>query len=384
MDLKYTQNITNEGEATILLYSTIGNNGINGQMFADELDYIVNVMNAKKVNVRINSGGGSIVDGYAMVTSILNCEVPVDTYIDGLAASMAGIVAMCGEKIYMNDYALFMMHNPSGRDNAKILEYFKDTLVGILSKRCSLSPEKISDMMDVETWLNSKECKSMGLIDEIVKTKKKVKVDTKNTSVDDIMNIYNNLINQKEIKKMDLITNKLGLVENSTEETIVNSIVELQGQRDKLMEDLENAEKTKSDLEIKMKELENKIEEFNKEKEEAEKAKIEAEKNKVEEMVNSFVASAKIKSEDKDKYVKLASIDFDTTKDMLERMGVKNHIDLSTLINKKSVASVDNNGEEMDFMEMSKKNPAGLEKMRNETPELFENLYNEWVDKIKK
>ena len=161
MDFKYIKNIS-ENEATILLYNQIGDSvdengmyvsGISGSAFAYEMQYLQD--KCKKINVRINSIGGNVLDGYSIVSAILNSTVKCDTYIDGLAASISGVIAMAGEKCYMADYGTMMLHNPKGGNSEDVLALVKNTLVTILSKRTKLDEDTINKMMDEETWLNA-------------------------------------------------------------------------------------------------------------------------------------------------------------------------------------------------------------------------------------
>ena len=117
---KYIKNIS-EDVATINLHGPIGDyvdnsgnlvSGISGSSFANEMQYLQN--NCSKINVRINSIGGNVIDGYSIVSAILNSVVRCDTYIDGLAASIAGVIAVAGKKCYMADFGTLMIHNPSG------------------------------------------------------------------------------------------------------------------------------------------------------------------------------------------------------------------------------------------------------------------------------
>src|ERR1035437_8950855 len=197
---KYIQNIEEDkSEATVLLYDEIGTSidedgnvteGINGGEFAQTILYLS--AQVSKINIRINSVGGSVIDGYSIISAIKNCSVPVDIYVDGLAASIAGVIAMCGTKIHMTDYAMLMLHNPHGNDQ-KVLDMVKDTLLTILTKRMGMSSDTISEMMDKETWLSAKEALKMGIIDEIIKTDKKVKINKK-SSLNEMVEVYNQYI----------------------------------------------------------------------------------------------------------------------------------------------------------------------------------------------
>jgi len=126
--------------------------------------------------VRINSIGGSVIDGYSIVSAILNSKVPCNTYIDGLAASIAGVIAMSGKKCYMADFGTLMMHNPSGGNDSNVLDLVKSTLVTILSNRTKLDEATVNNMMDAETWLSAGQCLEMGIVDEIVSSNKKLKL----------------------------------------------------------------------------------------------------------------------------------------------------------------------------------------------------------------
>jgi ATP-dependent protease ClpP protease subunit len=207
---KYIKNVSSE-EGTILLYSQIGDSidengnithGINGTSFAYEMQYLQD--NCKKINVRINSVGGSVLDGYSIISAMLNSKVPCDTYIDGLAASISGVIAMCGKKVKMADYGTMMLHNPSGVSDSGILALVKDTLTTVLSNRTKCSVDEMNTMMDAETWLNANQCLGMGLVDEIISSEKKIKMP-KVENLFDMALIYNKLINPKNNKMENLI-----------------------------------------------------------------------------------------------------------------------------------------------------------------------------------
>ena len=124
-------------------------NGISGTYFAKEVEYLQDVCDS--INVRINSVGGSVIEGYSIVSAILNSKIPVNTYIDGLAASIAGVIAVAGTKCTMKDYGTLMMHNASGSEDSSLLDVVNGTLCTILSNRCGKDKETINAMMEQET-----------------------------------------------------------------------------------------------------------------------------------------------------------------------------------------------------------------------------------------
>src|ERR1035437_331619 len=121
---KYIQNIAdNKEEATILLYQQIGDTedengnistGINGNEFALELLYLASIV--KIIHVRINSIGGRVLEGFSIISSILNSNAKIITYNDGIAASISALILMCGKERYAMDYSLTMIHNPAGEN----------------------------------------------------------------------------------------------------------------------------------------------------------------------------------------------------------------------------------------------------------------------------
>ena len=177
MKLNFT-NITNE-KATMLIYKHIGNDaemgyGVDGNMFASEMLYLNEAYpDLKEISVRINSVGGSVSEGLSICSAILNSTVPVVTYIDGMAYSMAGVIAMCGTKRNMSDFGTFMMHNVQGGSNEEILDLLTTSLAKIFERCTNLSLEKCKDLMNKETWMSAEECLNFGLVDSIVITENK-------------------------------------------------------------------------------------------------------------------------------------------------------------------------------------------------------------------
>lgn len=367
-NFKFIDNISS-GVANVLLYEQIGdtvnedgsmNYGISGSSFASAIQWLDENPDISLINIRINSIGGSVLDGYSMVSAILSCSKTVNTYIDGLAASTAGWVAVCGKKVYMADYGTFMMHNPSGGTDKKVTDLVKDTIVTILSNRTGLTPDECSKMMDKETWMSANECKEKNIVDEVVSSGKKFKMSS-NTSLNEMALIYNKVINKP---KMENIKNKLNLGAEATEIEIVNAIEVFQNK----VTELENSNK----------ELSDKVAEFEakeKEKEEAEKAAFVAE---VTEVVEKAVKEDKIKEEEKEAVLANAlssKENFAFVKNMLEK--ISNVVVAPVIFDLKNVKSANGleNREDWTCRDWEKKDPSGLLKLKNEAPAIYAMLY---------
>lgn len=351
-NFKYIKNIAN-GVGVIHLYSQIGDSidakgnyisGISGSGFAYEMQYLSD--NCDSIEVRINSIGGSVFEGYSIVSSILNCKKPVNTYIDGLAASMAGVIAVAGNSCKIMDYGTLMVHNPKGGEK-EVLDLVKETLVTILSNRCKKSKDEISAMMEKETWLNAKEAVSMGFCDEIISSGKKVAINNENTSLYDMALIYNKLINKKPMSK----TNQILGLKNEAEENEQVQAIEV------LKTSLAEAEKVNNELKAELQ----KIKDAEAEKEA--KAK-EALKNKATELVNSAVKEGKLKATELESTVNLASKDeasFELVSNMISRLG--NGKQAAHIFNSAEVKNDPNDRNNWSYNDWEKKDPEGLTNM---------------------
>jgi len=362
-DFKYINSLSTE-VAEIRLYKRIGAgydeagyymDGVNGADFASEMAWLQD--KCKKINVRINSGGGSVLDGYAIVSSILNSKVPVNTYVDGLAASMAAVIAVCGKKVYMADYAMFMIHNVNGDDKA-IAGLFTETINKILSGRTGMDAESMATMMNDETWMNASQCKDKGFIDEIIDTNARIKAKMSN-NVNELYSYFNEILNPKT-NNMKNITNVLKLAENASEVDMVNAI----NAKDAELVKLQNENKALKEAAEKM-----------------ENEKKEALKNKATKLVNDAKDAGKIAEAEVAELLENAS-NSESGFGLVEKL-------LSKIDNKKTAANITNTitGGEGDakskwtFLDWSKNDPKGLENMQKNEPAKFTKLLNEYTTK---
>lgn len=101
--------ISADGE--LLLYGVIGDwwDGLDAQTIVSQLEQF----SGNEIVVRINSPGGSVVEGLAMYNRLKQSSKRVVVYIDGMAASMGCAIAMAADHIYIPSNALMMMHKPS-------------------------------------------------------------------------------------------------------------------------------------------------------------------------------------------------------------------------------------------------------------------------------
>lgn len=155
----------------VMIYDEIGGWGITAAQFVRDIKAIGD----GPINVRINSPGGSVFDGLAIYHYLSNRK-DVTVTIDGIAASIASIIAMAGSKRVMPESAYIMIHNPwTGavgdandlRDQADLLDKLGETLAGIYAKCTKKTKETIRAMMDAETWIDGATALADGFVTEI-------------------------------------------------------------------------------------------------------------------------------------------------------------------------------------------------------------------------
>ena len=165
--------------ATIQIFDQIGEdwfggNGLSGKQFSDVLAEVGN----GPLLVEINSPGGNVWDGLSIYNQLRGRKAPVTTRVVGIAASIASIIALAGDKVEMADAALMMIHDPSGmasgtsedmRKMADALDQHAEVLVGVYAKKTGRSPESIRAAMKAETWFTTAEAIQFGLVDKPIK-----------------------------------------------------------------------------------------------------------------------------------------------------------------------------------------------------------------------
>lgn len=236
MDFQYV-NMVSDKKAEIRIYQTIGRDNATSDLIASEINFLIEYYEVAEILVKINSGGGSMVEGFGIFSAIqsaISKGVKVITQNDGLAASMGGCILVAGEERKMVDFGLLMLHDPSipskVDDKAAImLKKFKESAIKMYAGKTSLSKKKLDKMMSEETWLNAEEALEMGFVTEIIKTGQKVDNQvTSSKDVEKILDVYNSIINndfnEKPKRDMKKVALALGLDETATEAQVVEMI----------------------------------------------------------------------------------------------------------------------------------------------------------------
>lgn len=165
--------VTNKAEGVdMMLYDEIGPYGVTA---ADFMKAMASAK-GKPLNLYINSPGGDVFDGLAMLNQLRRHDQPVHVFIDGLAASAASFVAMAGETVTIGRNAQVMVHDAAGlcfgnsadmTDLASRLDQISDNIASIYAGRTDKTADEWRDIMRAETWFTADEAVAAGLADEV-------------------------------------------------------------------------------------------------------------------------------------------------------------------------------------------------------------------------
>ena len=155
------------------------------------------------ISVWINSPGGDVFAASQIYNMLKEYKGKVTVKIDGLAASAASVIAMAGDEISMSPVAMLMIHNPSTliwgeeTDMVKAKEMLfevKESIINAYEVKTNLPRNKISEMMDNETWMSSNKAVELGFADTILYGDHNENTQIDNNFIFDKVTVINTLI----------------------------------------------------------------------------------------------------------------------------------------------------------------------------------------------
>ncbi|MBR3745918.1 MAG: Clp protease ClpP [Selenomonadaceae bacterium] len=130
------------------------------------------------ISVWINSPGGDCFAASQIYNMLMDYRGgSVTVKIDGIAASAASVIAMAGETVEISPTGMIMIHNPSTfawgdademKAAIKMLDEVKESIINAYEIKTSLPRDKISRLMDAETWLSAHKAIELGFADKIL------------------------------------------------------------------------------------------------------------------------------------------------------------------------------------------------------------------------
>ena len=184
---------TSRGERAYDIYSRLLNerivflgdqvNSQTANLVVAQLLFLANEDPKRDIKLYINSPGGSVYDGLAIIDTMNYIKPDVQTIGIGLQASMGAMLLACGAKgkRFVVPNARIMIHQPSSGTEGKITDqeialkegvYLKRKLVEIFAERTGKSAKQVEKDMDRDNWMGAEEAKEYGIVDEVIKVDK--------------------------------------------------------------------------------------------------------------------------------------------------------------------------------------------------------------------
>lgn len=171
-----------QGKGELQLYGIIESetwwgDEVTPQTFKNELDSLGDI---SELNVYINSDGGDVFAGQAIHSMLKRHKAHVNVYVDGIAASIASVIAMAGDTVYMPRNAMMMIHSPwtiaagNAKDFRKMaddLDAAREGMIGAYQSKSGIDRDELIAMLDTETWLSAEQAVELGFADEVEQSK---------------------------------------------------------------------------------------------------------------------------------------------------------------------------------------------------------------------
>jgi ATP-dependent Clp endopeptidase proteolytic subunit ClpP len=157
----------------VAIFDEIGAGGVGAGEFHEQLRGLGNV---SKINLSINSPGGEVFAGLSIHNMLARHKARVVVTVDGIAASIASVIAMAGDEVVMPENSMMMIHDPSGgvigtaddmREMAEALDKIRQSLVSAYAGKSRQPRDKIESLMAETTWLTAREAVEMKFADRI-------------------------------------------------------------------------------------------------------------------------------------------------------------------------------------------------------------------------
>lgn len=267
-----------EGRVALLLYGEVGGWGdIQAKDVVTELMTLE--AQYQHIDVHINSPGGDVFTGIAIFNALQSSKADISIYVDGLAASIAGVIALCGKPLFMSQYARLMLHNVSGgaygsakslRETADLIENLEGTLAEMIAERCGMEASEVKkQFLGDDRWFTAEEALALKLIDGITELPQEETPEglTSDSSTQDIYQAFTNRLQMQasstntpmnlyeQIKQLPTFKNvsegavveHIRALENkvvkleSTEQALAQAQAELQTLKDRELEGIVNS-----------------------------------------------------------------------------------------------------------------------------------------------
>ncbi len=350
------------GRASIMLYGEIGgDDGVSPERIVAEMSYLS--QEYPMIDVHINSMGGEVFAGIAIFNALKDSPSMVNIYVDGLAASIAGVIALCGKPLHMSRYSRLMLHSVSGsckggardmRECADLIEGLEGTLADMISQKCGMPSEqvKLTYFDGKDHWLTADEAARLGLCDDIYDLAGSDTLGPAPTN--EQVYQFVNLSGRKSPNH-----NKMEFIDK------IKALEEFKGMTE---DDIVNKVKSISNDAAKVEALQARIDQLEAENKASKDAAREA-------FLNQAVADGRIKADQKEGYRKLMDADEATTKALIEAMPKASKPSITDYLNGGKAPEGSKELAQMSWDEIDKAERLG--ELKDKFPELYKAKFQE-------
>jgi len=355
---------TGNGRASIMLYGEIGgDDGVSPERIVSEMSYLSSEY--PMIDVHINSMGGEVFAGIAIYNALKDSPSIVNIYVDGLAASIAGVIALCGKPLHMSRFSRLMLHAVSGsckggamamRKCAELIEGLEGTLADMISQKCGMPSEEVKrNYFDgKDHWFTADEAVKLGLCDDIYDMDGADTLGPAPTN-EQIYQFVNRADKKQSpnYKDMEFIDKIKGIAQfkDLSEEAILDKV------------------KSMSNDAAKVEGLQQQINSLKAENAELKKSATDA-------FLDQAVSEGRISKEQKDQYRKLMDADATTTRELINSLPKSSkQVNIQDLLNGAAGAGDANDLAKMTWDEIDKAERLG--ELKDKFPELYKAKFKE-------
>lgn len=172
----YSIRAKGNSEGEVFIYEDVGaswSGGVSAKQFADDLKALGKL---DTIHVRINSYGGDVFDGLAIYRQLIDNSAKIISHVDGVAASIASVIAMAGSEIIIAESGQMMIHDAWGivmgpaedmRRMADQLDATSGAISDVYVSRTKNEGAKVRQWMADETWFIGKQAVDAGFADTV-------------------------------------------------------------------------------------------------------------------------------------------------------------------------------------------------------------------------
>lgn len=375
-------------------------------------------MDCDKLEIHINSAGGSVLAGLKVISMIHSKGVPTECYIEFLAASMAADIAMTCDKVYMNKYGLLMFHN-AWSPNEDLTDSQNEYLAKQSEMMCKMVAEKrgidlatFAEYCNTEKWFTAEEALSINLIDgiddtmsdfaeykdevmelysnkhfstnmegifDVCKKLNTIKMDVNKEAIDTTIETPIETIETIETENVnELEANKEVDTDNIDTDTELEVNKGMKPMKEDEMDDEEDSDK--EDLVMECDKLRKEVEmlkgELTKYKEKEAMAKKEALYIEINKVLDEAIKEGKIT--DKEDWSPLLEGDFNKFSTIIKKLPTNNKKSFDVLTNVIGKSVNNNERDNWTYKDWSKKDPNGLLKLLKENKSEYSRLFKDY------